>query len=418
MTRLSLGSLALIIFAAGTAGADVVAIEDATVHVRPGETLEGATVVIRDGVIEQVGDAAAPPEARRIDGDGRVVTSGFVDPYSRLGMVEVNDVSETNEGQFSSDLDEAIHAAYRVTDGYNPRSVAIPVARTGGVTSAVAVPQGGIVAGAAAWMSLGAGADARAATVQSPAAMMAALGDGALEAGDGSRGFAAMRLRELLTDAAALADRRDAYERGQSRELAAGRLALEAMEPVAGGEVPLVVTAHRASDVAVALDIAESFDLDLAITGATEAWIHADELADAGVAVILDPLANLPASFERAHARDDAARVLAEAGVPVAFSNAGRASAARTLRQRAGNAVARGMDWDDALAALTTAPAAIYGVDDVGELAPGYRADVAVWSGDPFELGSHLEALFIGGQQQPARTRQTELLERYRDLGH
>jgi imidazolonepropionase-like amidohydrolase len=396
------------------ASAEVIAIEGAKVHVRPGETLDNATVLLRDGMIEAAGaNVVVPADARRIDGSGKQVTAGFVDAYSRLGLVEVNAVGSTDEGRFSRDLEGHIHAAYRVLDGYNPRSVTIPVARTGGITSAVAVPSGGLVSGSAAWLSLGETGAVSRALVRAPAAMIAVLGEGAISAGSGTRGLAALRLRELLGDASEYAGRRAAYERGQSRQLAAERLALEAMQPVLAGEIPLVITAHRASDILVAIALAEDFDLRLVIEGATEAWMIAEELAAADIPVILDPIANLPSSFDRVHVRDDAAAVLAEAGVRVAFSLSGRASAARTLRQVAGNAVARGVPADAALAALTTVPAAIYGVTDRGAIAPGYRADVVLWSGDPFELDSHVEAMFIEGVETSLRTRQTELTERY-----
>ncbi len=408
------GALAV---AAPAAMADVIAIESATVHVRPGKTIENATVIVRDGAIAEVGEGLpAPAGARRIDADGRHVTAGFVDPFSRLGLVEVNSVSSTVEGRFSSDLDDSVHAAYRVIDGYNPRSLTIPVARTGGVTSAVAAPQGGLVAGAAAWVTAREARTVDEAAVRTPAAMIAMLGEGAIANTAGSRGMAALRLRELLGDAAEYAGRRAAYERGQSRPLSAERLALEAMQPVLDGDIPLVITAHRASDITVAASLAETFNVRVAVEGATEAWLVADELATAGIPVILDPIANLPRSFDRLHVRDDAAAILAEAGVEVAISTAGRASTVRLLRQHAGNAVARGLSWEDALAAVTTVPAAIYGVEDRGAIEPGTRADVVVWSGDPFEIDSHVEAMLIDGVEQSLRTRQTELLERYLQL--
>lgn len=405
------------LFAAAPAAADVVAIEGAKVHARPGETLEEATVVLRDGAVEAVGeDVDIPGDARRVDGGGREVTAGFVDPYSRVGMVEVDALDQTDEGRFSGGGGDGIHAAYRVVDGYNPRSLTVPIARRGGITAAVAVPQGGLVAGSAAWMSLAAGGHAGELARRAPAAVIGTLGAGAIEAAGGARGMAALRLRELLTDTAELPQRREAFERGESRELAADILALEAMAPVVEGDVPLVVAAHRASDIRVALNLADEFDLDLAIAGAAEAWMLADELADAGAAAIVDPSANLPQDFDQLHARGDAAAILADAGVDVALFVDERASAARTLRQRAGLAVARGMSRDAALAAITTVPAALYGVEDTGAVEAGYRADLVVWSGDPFELGSSVEAVFIGGDEQPTRTRQTELLERYREL--
>jgi imidazolonepropionase-like amidohydrolase len=87
------------------------------------------------------------------------------------------------------------------------------------------------------------------------------------------------------------------------------------------------------------------------------------------------------------------------------------------MRQEAGNAVAWGLPAEKALAAITSAPAAIYGVSDrVGRVAPGLLADLVIWSGDPLELSTQPERVFVGGIEQPLRSRQTDLLERYRTL--
>ena len=122
--------------------------------------------------------------------------------------------------------------------------------------------------------------------------------------------------------------------------------------------------------------------------------------------------ANLAAS----DVHDDAVAVLDKAGVPVIISTLGASGTARTLRQLAGNAVGRGMDWSHALAAVTTAPAALYGLDKRGTLEKGSAADVVVWSGDPFETSTVPETIVIGGVVQPMVNHQTRLLDRYRKL--
>ncbi|RMH41674.1 MAG: hypothetical protein D6689_10295 [Deltaproteobacteria bacterium] len=427
--RSALRHAALVAAAAGAAvapaaaRADSVVIRNATVYPRPGQRLDGATIVIRDGVVAAVGrDVKAPAGARVIDATGKVVTAGFVEPYSTVGLVEVPAVRETVEGRHPNEAlpdDDEIHAAYRVTDGYNPASVAIPIARTGGITSVVAVPRGGLVAGASAWMSLADAVTVDAVTVRPVAALHAQLGEGALGVARGSRGVAVERLRELLDDAAAYGRNRRAYERNQSRAFTAERLDLEALQPVLRGRTRLVIVADRASDILAAVALAREYKLSIAIAGGAEAWRVADQLAAARVPVILDPTANLPASFDRIYVRDDAPKLLRDAGVAVALSTLGDAAGARTLRQLCGIAVSFGMAWDDALAAVTTVPAAIYGEAGGarrGTIERGAAADLVVWSGDPFELSTRAEHVFIGGVDQSLRTRQTRLLERYRTL--
>lgn len=408
-------AILLVVAAPAPAAAQTIAIEGATVWTRPGNSVAGATVVVRDGVIAEVGvGAAVPAGATRIDGRGLVVTAGFVDASSTVGLSEVGLEATTTEGRFSGEGGDDVHAAYRVTDGYNSTSVAIPIARTGGLTAVVAVPRGGFVAGTSAWIQLVDGVQPR--VVRAPLAMYVALGEGGLAAGRGSRGLALERLRELLDDAAAYARRKGEFERNQTRRFAAGRLDLEALGPVVRGQLPLVLRVDKASDIRAVLELARTLRLRVIIEGGGEAWMLARELAAARVPVLMDPTSNLPDSFDRLHVRDDAARVLADAGVTVVISTLGAATEARNLRQLAGVAVGAGLSRDAALAAVTTAPAQAFGLNGRGELRRGAPADLVVWSGDPFELSSRALHVLVGGVEQSLRTRQTRLFERYRRL--
>lgn len=392
------------------AAAETLAITGATIYVSPDRKLEDATLVVTDGKITAIGAGVAiPASARRIDATGKVVTAGLIESACQLGLVEVELEPAGGDGRFGT-APTPIHAAFRATDSFDPRSVAIPVARTGGVTSAIAGPTGGLLSGQSAWMSL-ADAARPAAPVAAPAAMNAALG--ALAIGNGSRGHAIELLREALDDAAQYQAKRGAYDRNQSRKLAAERLDLEALLPVLSGRLPLVITAHAESDLRAALALAKERRLRLIIAGGAEAWRLADELAAARVPVILDPTANLP-ELMAADVRDDNAALLAKAGVQVAISTLGEASSVRTLRQLAGVAVAHGLRWDQALAAVTSVPAAIFGQPARGLLTRGGPADLVIWSGDPLELGSRAELVLIGGVPQSMQTHQTRLLERYR----
>jgi imidazolonepropionase-like amidohydrolase len=400
-----------------------VAITGATVHVAPGRTLTDATVLLRGARITAVGrDLAIPADARRIDGRGKVVTAGLIETHATIGLMEVEMVASTVEGRFADAADDdadTVHAAYRVVDGYNPASVAVAIARTGGVTSIVAIPRGGLVAGTSAWLTLAEAARTEAVTVRARLAMHVSLGEAALGSADGSRGVALLRLRELFADAAFFAKNRRAHERNQTRSVAATRLDLEALQPALRGAMPVVVRVNRASDIDAAVRLGRELGLRVVVSGGAEARRIADELARARVPVILDPTRNLPQSFDTIHVRDDAAARLVVAGVPIAISTLGTMvhgdlAQGRTLRQLAGMAVARGLAWDAALAAVTTGPAAIFGVTDRGTVTAGSVADVVVWSGDPFELATRAEHVFIGGVEQSLRTRQTELRDRYR----
>ena len=392
-----------------------IAITGATVHTSPTSSLKNATIVIRDGKIASVGvGAKVPANAKVIDGRGKVVTAGFIDSSTSVGLVEVSQVSEANDGYFVSSADDKVHAAFRVVDGYNDNSVAIPVARLGGVTSVVAAPRGSLISGQSALMRL---TTARSAdtVVRAPLAMVATLGGRSL-GGRPSRGVVIERLRELLDDAREYRKVKGRYQRNQTRRFAAERLDLEALQPVVTGTMPLLVRAHRSSDLLAAARLATELRIKVIIEGGTEAWLVAKELAKAKIPVLLDPVANLPSDFDRIRVRSDAAAVLNEAGVTVAISTLGSASGVRRLRQLAGNAVANGLPWAKALDAVTTAPARIFGLKGLGEIKRGVVADLVLWSSDPFELATRVEAIVIAGELMPLASRQTLLRDRYRRL--
>src|SRR5690606_8562506 len=135
----------------------------------------------------------------------------------------------------------------------------------------------------------------------------------------------------------------------------------------------------------------------------------------AKVPVFVDPLANLPGDFDQLGATMENAARLRAAGVEVGFSQAGDASHnARKVRQLAGNAVANGLSWEDALAGLTRVPAEVFGVaSSLGTIAPGMRADLVLWDGDPLDVASLARQVWFDGRAIPMRSRQTELRDRY-----
>ena len=399
---------------AAPAAAETIAITGATIYERPDRRLDDATIVIRDGKIAEVGPGVAVPAgATRIDGKGKIVTAGLIEASTQLGLIAVDLEESGNDGRFGVQPSE-IHAAYRAIDAYDGRSVAIPVARTGGVTSAITGPSGGLVAGQAAWVALADSATPLA-PIRAPAAMAMALGRDAMAAG--SRGQTVERLRELLDDVDAYRKNRASFERNASRRLIAQRLDLDALIPVLDGRELVAIRAASEVDIRAALAIAAERKLRIAIVGGTEAWRVAPELAAARVPVLLDPTDNLPGDLGAIDVRDDNATILARAGVAVAISTLGSPSAARTIRQLAGVAVAQGLPWPRGLAAITEVPAQIYGgAAERGTLERGKVADVVVWTGDPLELTSRAEVVIIGGAVQSLVTHQSRLLDRYKTL--
>lgn len=399
-----------------SAGAETVVITGAKIHtLGPQGTIEDGGIVIENGRIRAIGaSVAVPAGARRIDAKGRVVTPGLIDSYSRLGLVEISAVEGTQDASVE---DDRITAAFNVVDALNPWSALIPVNRIAGVTRAVVAPSAGdnsLIAGQGAVIHLGGPGEF---ILRSPVALFAVLGEAGAEAAGGSRGGAILRLREALQDAKDYAENRNAFERGERREYALSRLDLEALIPVVRGELPLVLSVNRASDIEASLRLAREYKLKLILQSVTEGWKVADQLAAAKVPVIVNVLDNLPATFEDVGATLENAARLHKAGVTVVMGS-GTAHTAYSIRQDAGNAVAYGLPWEEGLASITRTPARLWGLSDrAGTLEAGKDADLVIWNGDPLEVTTVAEKVFIRGVEVPMESRQTKLRDRYKDLG-
>jgi imidazolonepropionase-like amidohydrolase len=413
-------ALLLLIVAAPARAADVpIAIEHARVHPGDGRTLPDGTVVIRGESVVAVGPAAevrVPEGARHVDGRGAWVTPGLIDAEATTGISEVALERSTDETGLD-DRYEPVRAAFSVLDGLNPHSVVIPVTRIEGVTANVLAPRFGLVSGRGAMVRL-LGESVEEMVVRAPVAIYASAAAAGRSVAYGARGGVLLRLRELFDDVRQYARRRQDFERNQMRKVGASRLDLEALIPVVEGKLPLVVEAHRASDIQAVLRLAREEKIRLVLSGVEEGWLVARDIAAAKVPVVVSALPDLPRAFEALGARLDNAALLARAGVKIAISPREQDDhRSRTLRLEAGNAVANGLPWDAALAAITRNPAEVFEVaGTLGVLAPGKAADLVVWSGDPFEPLTRPVRVFMRGREIALRSRQTELRDRYRDL--
>nr|BDT31816.1 amidohydrolase family protein [Myxococcus sp. MH1] len=376
--------------------------------------VKGATVVVDGGKVASVrqqGEGGAVPSGcRAVDGKGRVLTPGLVDPLTQLGLVEVGaEVSTQDDGLRGEANKRDVRAALVSAEDVNPVSAAFAVARLGGVTSALTVQHGGLISGQSALVSTDG------AVRRTPLAMHIHLGIGGRDAVSGSRALVLERLREVLSDAREYGRRKGDFEQRRMRDVGASRLDLEALQPVLAGKLPVVMVAQKASDIRAALTLAREYNLKLVIAGASEAWLVAKELADAKVPVILQPTQNLPLDFDRLNSRLDASALLGAAGVKVLFSVLGEPGMVRTLAQEAGNAVAWGLPHTEALKAMTSNVADALELP-VGRLAPGATADVVLWNGDPLESATRPLGMWLAGRQVPLVSRQQALFEKHRAL--
>lgn len=385
-------------------------ISNVRVEVGDGTVIDNTSVLFDNGRISAVGAVRAPSEARRMDGHGRVLTPGFIHSASYLGVLEVELEPSTDD----TGAGEALSPGFRVADGFNPSSVFIPLHREEGVTSAIVRPYGGILGGTGSWIDL-TGQLASRPDTSNAIAMFGGVGENAIRWTEGSRGSVWLALREAFADARFYTSHRDAVDRGQARELSLTPVHLDALQPVLTGRIPLVLYADRASDILTAIEFAKREKVRLIISGGREAWRVAKELSRAKVPVIIEPSTQVPRRFESIHARNDNATLLHAAGVKLVIgSGQWEREWGRRARQEAGIAVKYGLPHAEAIRALTLTPAQAFGKGrELGSVTKGKRANLVLWSGDPLEVTSYAESIWIDGVEQPMDSRQRQLFERY-----
>lgn len=406
------------------AAAQNIAITNAKLVIGDGsQPIDGGTVVVRDGRVVAAGPGLAVPSGVRvIDAGGKWVSPGIFAGFTRLGIVEVDGVSPTNDaGAGSSPFNAALDVAF----GVNPKSSPIAINRAEGVTRAVVAPEnsrGTIFAGRGAIIDLGADMDA----VTRPRAFQyMEYGEAGGQAAGGSRPAAHAMLKNSFFQVRAYI-RNPASLDGNSKDALLTRADAEALVPVVQGRVPLLVHVERASDILVLLELKREMpSLRLVLVGATEGWTVAREIAAANVPVIANALVDLPASFEQLAATQSNVGRLKAAGVVVGIGtiNQDEARQARWEKQFAGNLVAltrvpgaTGLNWGAAFAAISSVPAEAMGMGgEFGSLRAGRRGDVVIWDGDPLEIGTAAVSVFIDGIEQPLSSRQSRLRERYLD---
>ena len=400
--------------AASTTAAQTFAITNARIHTVSGSVIERGTIIVQNGRITAVGtNVTIPSGVQSIDATGKVVTPGLFDSHTGLGTVEIGAAAGSNDMSSATDH---ITAAFNPLDNLNPFATSIAITRNEGITRAVVAPSAGasFIAGQGLIVDL-ADAGSSLTVHRNPVAIYANLGENGAERTGGARAANLLNLREVLQDARDYSTNRAAFDAGSRREYAASRLDLEALGPVVRGEIPLIVSVNRASDILGALRFAREMNIKIILEGAAEGWMVAQEIARTNVPVITNPLTNIP-SFDALGITLENATRLHAAGVTVAFASFDTHNS-RNLKQFAGNAVAHGMPFDAALRAITLTPARIFGLADrYGSIEAGKDADLVIWSGDPLELMTAVERVFIRGSEVRNNDRQKLLLERYRTI--
>jgi len=346
-------------------------------------------VVIEGETIAEVGPAAevAIPSGAAVH-EATVATPGLIDPRGTVGVSGLDNVSADQD---QLDTSAPIQPALRAIDAYNPREELVSfVRRLGTTTVHTGHAPGALVSGQTATFST-AGETVEEALRDSVSTVAFTLGPDAQSRFEspGTRAKGVAMLRQTLLDAQAT----------MGEEGPVTNLDHAALRTVLRGEVPALITAHRAHDIQAALRLQEEFGFDLILDGASEAYLVSEEIAAADVPVILHPTMVRPGGTTQ-NAAFTTAGVLHEAGIPVAIQTGWEPYVPKTriVLYEAAIAAANGLPRRAALASMTRTPAQILGLDDVGTLAPGQDADLALFDGDPFEYTTHVCTVLARGQ--------------------
>jgi imidazolonepropionase-like amidohydrolase len=407
--------LLLMFIAGGMVGARCATAQDfvirgATVHTASSKgTLKNTDVLVRSGKIAAIGaDTTNVPGAILIEAKGRDLTPGLFGGLTDIGLEEINAESATVDSTLNLKApawEQQWHPELEVWLAFNPRSFVLPVTRIEGVTWTMLTPGNGdnIIGGQGAAVTLDGRYDA---LLSGSRSLFVQMGSAGAALAGGTRAAEYMWLEQAM---------REARAQGPAAQGAllhsAGKEALARY--LSGGRV--VFQVDRAADILGVVAFAKRNGLKPVIAGGGEAWMVAKELAQSDVAVILNPLEDLPVDFDHLGASLQNAARLHRAGVRIAFSS-GDTPQARLVRQLAGNAVAHGLPWEAALAAITSNPADIFGLGATrGRIALGQVADLVLWSGDPLEVSTLADQVWIAGRPIEMKSRQTELRDRYLD---
>lgn len=386
-------------------------------------TLEVADLLIRNGLIVRVGKNLSSYQARIEDLSGKVISPGLISPHSQLGIVEIELIPETRD-----DRSKIYSAGLNIDSAFNPSSTLIPYNLSGGITLSLTAPSSsGLFSGQTSVFSLSGSLEdsliasniALTANINggedSKAAKILLLEDSLDLASVTDFGLPPFITKGEIQNALERNNKNNYYEIFESslpEEVSYSSRDLMALKKVLNREIPLVIQANRASDILALISLSKRKNINLVIQGAAEGWRVARQLSEAEVPVILQPIDNIPNSFNELGSRLDNAFLLHRAGVKILISSH-ETHNAYLSRQGAGIAVSYGLPWQEALKGLTKNIADVFNLDKRGSIRAGYIADLVIWNGDPLEVTSFVEEVYLSGKKVPVKNRSMKLKDRY-----
>ena len=394
----------------GLTNAESILIQNVTIFDGKTNNPYVGNVLIEDNKISRVSSSNMRGD-KVIDATGKILTPGIIATDTDIGIVEIGALSVTRDD--SSDL---YQIGFSIYDAFNPNSVLIPWNRSNGITSAMTLPQNtdSPIGGLGSFFVLDSNIEVSGIKDN---VMIGRVGG----SGSKSRSETFAVIEDLLEFASSLnlkdmesykdiADLIDDSPIAESMDLHPRDI--KALYNLVNDDLPLIISANRASDLLKLIDLKLKYDLNLIIMGAQEAGLVADKIAKNNIPLIINPINNIPESFDELAANIELAAYLENQGITLMF-NAPRSHNFHLIRQGAGVAVANGMSYAGALRALTSSPVEVFNLGDRGEIVAGKVADLIIWDADPLEPSSMPEKVFINGKDIDLTSRMTRLTDRY-----
>jgi imidazolonepropionase-like amidohydrolase len=372
-------------------------------------------ILIREGVIAKISKTSVPYADKVYDAKGKIITPGFIAPDTQIGIVEIGALSVTRDDESS-----IYNIGFSIYDAFNPNSVLIPWNRANGITSAITLPRNtsSPIGGLGSFFILDSKLDI---SSEADVAMIGRLGG----SGSSSRSESLALIDDILSFASSLDKKNMSTDASIDEIIDDSSIAsymdfksrdVKALYRLFNDDLPIIIKSHRASDILKLIELKNTYDLNLIIMGAQEASLVVDKIAESKIPLIVNPINNIPNSFDELASNINMTSMLEKAGITLMF-NVSRSHNYHLIRQGAGVAVANGMSYGGAIKALTSNVAETFNLKNRGSIKVGNIADIVVWEDDPLEPSSMPEKVIINGIDTDLTTRSTMLRDRYiRDL--
>ena len=372
------------------------AVRAGRIHTATGKPILDGVILIENGKIKAIGgrDAVAIPKGVPIIAAAEV-TPGLIDAHSVCGL---SGAYNTPADQDQDEASDSNQSDLRVIDGYNPNDAHLEFLRANGVTIIQTMPgRANVIAGQAGIFRTY-GSTVNQAVIRFPSGLLINLGEASKNAG-GKAPHTRMASASIVRAAFAQAkNQRAKKDDGKTTR----NMKLEALFPLLDGDVPMIISAHRADDLMTGLRLADEFKLKPILSLGTEAYLVADGILAAKAPVIVHPtMQRAGSSIETLNAFTGNAAYLADKKVPIVIGTAfeGYVPKTRVLRSEAAMAMANGLGHERALRAVTIDSAKMLGIDkDYGSIEAGKVADLVLYDADPFENVAHVTYTVMQGQ--------------------